>query len=32
MEARKAWIPVAVQAITRELADKLGVPGGRACG
>lgn len=27
MEARKAWIPVAVQAITPELADKLGVAG-----
>ena len=27
MEARKAWIPVAVQAITPELAEKLGVPG-----
>ena len=27
MEARKAWIPVAVQAITSELADKLGVAG-----
>lgn len=27
MEARKAWIPVTVQAITSELADKLGVPG-----
>jgi serine protease Do len=27
MEARKAWIPVAVQAITPELAEKLGVKG-----
>jgi serine protease Do len=27
MEARKAWIPVAVQALTTELADKLGVTG-----
>ncbi len=27
MEARKAWIPVAVQAITPELGQKLGVPG-----
>ena len=27
MEARKAWIPVAVQALTPELADKLGVAG-----
>ncbi len=27
MEARKAWIPVAVQALTSELADKLGVAG-----
>jgi serine protease Do len=27
MEARKAWIPVTVQAITAELAQKLGVPG-----
>ena len=27
MEARKAWIPVTVQAITPELAQKLGVPG-----
>ena len=27
MEARKAWIPVAVQAITPELAQKLGVAG-----
>ena len=27
MEARKAWIPVTVQAITPELADKLGVKG-----
>ena len=27
MEARKAWIPVSVQAITTELAQKLGVPG-----
>ncbi|MCG3150185.1 MAG: hypothetical protein PCFJNLEI_03665 [Verrucomicrobiae bacterium] len=26
-EARKAWLPVAVQVITRELADQLGVPG-----
>jgi len=26
MEARKAWIPVAVQALTPELAGKLGVP------
>ena len=27
MEARKAWIPVAVQAITPELSQKLGVAG-----
>lgn len=27
LEARKAWIPVSVQAVTAELADKLGVPG-----
>jgi len=27
MEARKAWIPVVVQAITPELAEKLGVAG-----
>ena len=27
MEARKAWIPVTVQAITPELAEKLGVKG-----
>lgn len=27
MEARKAWIPVAVQALTPELAGKLGVKG-----
>lgn len=27
MEARKAWIPVAVQSLTPELAGKLGVPG-----
>ena len=29
MEARKAWIPVSVQALTPELADKLGVSGRR---
>jgi serine protease Do len=29
MEARKAWIPVSVQALTPELAEKLGVPGRR---
>ncbi|HEU4687245.1 MAG TPA: PDZ domain-containing protein, partial [Vicinamibacterales bacterium] len=27
MEARKAWLPVAVQALTTELAEQLGVPG-----
>jgi serine protease Do len=27
LEARKAWIPVAVQVLTSELAAKLGVPG-----
>jgi serine protease Do len=27
MEARKAWVPVTVQALTPELAEKLGVPG-----
>ena len=27
MEARKAWVPVAVQVLTPELAEKLGVPG-----
>ena len=27
LEARKAWVPVAVQVLTRELAEKLGVPG-----
>jgi serine protease Do len=26
MEARKAWVPVAVQALTPELAERLGVP------
>jgi serine protease Do len=29
LEARKAWVPVVVQALTPELADKLGVPGRR---
>jgi S1-C subfamily serine protease len=29
MEARKAWVPIVVQALTPELADKLGVPGRR---
>jgi serine protease Do len=27
LEARKAWVPVSVQVVTRELADKLGLPG-----
>jgi serine protease Do len=27
LEARKAWVPVNVQVLTRDLADKLGVPG-----
>jgi serine protease Do len=27
LEARKAWVPVTVQVLTRELADKLGLPG-----
>ena len=27
LEARKAWVPVSVQVLTRDLADKLGVPG-----
>ena len=27
MEARKAWVPVSVQALTPELAEKLAVPG-----
>jgi len=27
LEARKAWVPVSVQVVTRELADKLGIPG-----
>jgi serine protease Do len=27
LEARKAWVPVTVQVLTRELSDKLGVPG-----
>jgi serine protease Do len=27
MEARKAWVPVSVQTLTPELADKLGLPG-----
>ena len=27
LEARKAWVPVNVQVLTRELADKLGVAG-----
>ena len=26
LEARKAWIPVTVQVVTRELAEKVGVP------
>jgi serine protease Do len=29
MEARKAWVPIAVQALTPELAEKLGVAGRR---
>ena len=29
MEARKAWIPITVQALTPELAEKLGVAGRR---
>ena len=29
MEARKAWVPVGVQALTPELAEELGVPGRR---
>src|SRR6185503_5680610 len=27
LEARKAWVPVTVQAVTRELSDKLGLAG-----
>lgn len=27
LEARKAWVPVAVQALTPEIAEKLGIPG-----
>ena len=27
MEARKAWVPVSVQTLTQELADRLGLPG-----
>jgi serine protease Do len=27
LEARKAWIPISVQVLTRELGDKLGLPG-----
>jgi serine protease Do len=27
LEARKAWVPVSVQVVTRELAEKLGVAG-----
>ena len=27
MEARKAWVPIAVQTLTPELADRLGLPG-----
>ena len=27
LEARKAWVPVTVQVLTRELAEKLGIPG-----
>jgi serine protease Do len=27
LEARKAWVPVNVQVVTRDLADKLGLPG-----
>jgi serine protease Do len=26
LEARKAWVPVSVQVVTRELAEKIGVP------
>src|SRR4029078_1657618 len=26
LEARKAWVPISVQALTRELAEKVGVP------
>ncbi len=26
LEARKAWVPVTVQVVTRELAEKIGVP------
>lgn len=29
LEARKAWVPVAVQALTPELSEKLGAPGKR---
>ena len=29
MEARKAWVPISVQALTPELAEKLGAPGRR---
>jgi serine protease Do len=27
LEARKAWVPISVQVVTRELAEKLGIPG-----
>jgi serine protease Do len=27
LEARKAWVPIAVQALTHEIAEKLGIPG-----
>ena len=27
LEARKAWVPVSVQVLTRELADELNLPG-----
>ena len=27
LEARKAWVPVSVQAVTPEIAEKLAIPG-----
>ena len=27
LEARKAWVPISVQALTPEIAEKLGIPG-----
>jgi hypothetical protein len=31
LEARKAWVPISVQVLTRELADRLNLPAARAC-